>query len=198
MKKKLEKAEKAKVLAEEARDEAVKAKAAAEQHGYDVGVAETEDSLRAEVLTMCRTYCALVWDEALNQARVEASSVLRKAESIYYPPTIRLQNSSDFTADPPKAPPAIGAIIKGTEQAEDTLKAGEVNREAIQGFELPPPAPRDTSEEKETSQSMELVLATLTILPKEDPKEKAEVSTTAASTQLPKDPKDKLVIKMKR
>ena len=147
---------------------------------------------------MCRTYCALVWDEALNQARVEASSVLRKAESIYYPPAIRLQNSSDFTADPPKAPPAIGAIIKGTEQAEDTLKAGEVNREAIQGFELPPPAPRDTSEEKETSQSMELVLATLTIPPKEDPKEKAEVSTTAASTQLPKDPKDKLVIKMKR
>ena len=85
MKKKLEKAEKAKVLAEEARDEAVKAKDAAEQHGYDVGVAETEDSLRAEVLTMCRTYCALVWDEALNQARVEASSVLRKVESIYYP-----------------------------------------------------------------------------------------------------------------
>ena len=104
----------------------------------------------------------------------------------------------DSTADPPKALPAIGAITKGTEQAEDTLKAGEVNREAIQGFELPPLAPRDTSEEKETSQSMELVLAILTIPPKEDPKEKAEVSTTAASTQLPKDPKDKLVIKMKR
>ena len=45
---------------------------------------------------------------------------------------------------------------------------------------------------------MELVLATLTIPPKEDPKEKAEVSTTAARTQLPKDPKDKLVIKMKK
>ena len=44
---------------------------------------------------------------------------------------------------------------------------------------------------------MELVLATLTIPPKEDPKEKDEVSTTAASTQLPKDLKDKLVIKMK-
>ena len=159
---------------------------------YEFGVAETE------VPAVCKTYCALVWDEALNQARVEASSVLRKAESIYYPPAIRLQNSSDSTADPPKAPPAIGAITKGTEQAEDTLKAGEVNREAIQGFELPPLAPRDTSEEKETSQSMELVLVTLTIPPKEDPKEKAEVSTTAASTQLPKDPKDKLVIKMKR
>ena len=42
---------------------------------------ETEDSLRAEVPTVCRTYCDLVWDVALNQARVEAFSVLRKAES---------------------------------------------------------------------------------------------------------------------
>ena len=85
LKKKLEEAEKAKVQAEEARDKAVKAKDATEQHGYDVGVAETEDNLRAKVLALCRTYYALVWDEALNQARVEASSVLRKAESIYYP-----------------------------------------------------------------------------------------------------------------
>ena len=60
LKKKLEEAEKAKVQAEEARDEAVKAKDVAEQHGYDVGVDETEDTLRADVLAMCRTYCALV------------------------------------------------------------------------------------------------------------------------------------------
>ena len=45
---------------------------------------------------------------------------------------------------------------------------------------------------------MELVLVTLTIPLKEDPKEKAEVSTTVANTQLPKYPKDKLVIKMKK
>ena len=86
LKKKLEEAEKAKVLVEEAQDEALKAKDVAEQHGYDVGVAKTEDSLRAEVPAVFRTYCALVWDEALNQAGVEASSVQRKAESIYYPP----------------------------------------------------------------------------------------------------------------
>ena len=45
---------------------------------------------------------------------------------------------------------------------------------------------------------MELVLVTFTIPLKEDPKEKAEVSTTTANTQLPKNPKDKLVIKMKK
>ena len=90
LKKKLEEAKKDKALVEETRDEAMKAKDVVEQHGYDVGVAETEDSLRAEVPAVCRTYCALIWDEALNQAGVEASSVLRKAKSIYYPPAIRL------------------------------------------------------------------------------------------------------------
>ena len=89
LKKKLEKVEKAKALAEETRDKAVKAKDATEQYGYDVGVAKIEDSLRAEVPAMCRTYYALVWDEVLNQAEVEASSMLRKAESIYYLPAIR-------------------------------------------------------------------------------------------------------------
>ena len=86
LKKKLEEAEKAKALAEKAKDEAEKARDEAEQHRYKVGVAETEDALRAEVPVVCRTYCALTWDEALNQAGVKASSMLRKAESVYYPP----------------------------------------------------------------------------------------------------------------
>ena len=147
---------------------------------------------------MCRTYCALVWDEALNQARVEPSSVLRKVESIYYPPTIRPQSPLGFAADPLKTPPAVGTTSKEVEQAKDTSKVGEVNIEAVQGSDVPLSAPRDTSKEKETFQSMELVLVTFTIPLKEDPKEKAEVSTTTANTQLPKNPKDKLVIKMKK
>ena len=83
LKKKLEKVKKAKVLAKKAKEEVEKAKEEAEQHGYDVGVVETKDTLRAEVPSVCRTYYALVWDEALNQAGVEASSVLRKVESFY-------------------------------------------------------------------------------------------------------------------
>ena len=38
--------------------EAENARDKAEQHGYDVGVAETEDTLKAKVPTVCRTYCA--------------------------------------------------------------------------------------------------------------------------------------------
>ena len=43
-------AEEDKAKVEKERDEA-------EQHGYDVGVAETEDTLQAEVPAVCRAYC---------------------------------------------------------------------------------------------------------------------------------------------
>ena len=71
--------EKAKIEVEKTRDEA-------KQKGYDLGVVETEETLRAEVPVVCRNYCAQTWDEALNRARVEASSELRKAKNLYYPP----------------------------------------------------------------------------------------------------------------
>ena len=47
-------AEKARMQAEEDKVKAEKERDEAEQHGYDVGVAETEDALRAEVLAVCR------------------------------------------------------------------------------------------------------------------------------------------------
>ena len=58
------------------------------QEGYDIGVAETEETLKAEVSGVCRNYCSQVWKEALNQAGVEASSTFRKTENIYYPSAI--------------------------------------------------------------------------------------------------------------
>ena len=48
LKKKFEEVEKAKAQADKAKEEAEKARDEAEQHGYDVGVAKTEDTLRAE------------------------------------------------------------------------------------------------------------------------------------------------------
>jgi len=65
LKKKLEEAqrlkdqaEKAKAVVEKARVEAKKAREEAEQHGYNIGVVETEDTLRAEVPVGCRAYYA--------------------------------------------------------------------------------------------------------------------------------------------
>ncbi|KAK9983203.1 hypothetical protein SO802_032728 [Lithocarpus litseifolius] len=80
-------------------EEAEKAKEQAEQDGHEVGVAETEEALRVEVSEVCRLYCLQVWNEALDQAGVEASSALRRAENAYYPPAIRASGSSGSKAD---------------------------------------------------------------------------------------------------
>ena len=50
-------AEKAKMQAEEDKAKAEKERDEAEQHGYNDGIAETEDALRAEVPAVCRAYC---------------------------------------------------------------------------------------------------------------------------------------------
>ena len=38
-------------------EETEKARDKVEQDGYDIGVAETEEALRAEFLGVCRNYC---------------------------------------------------------------------------------------------------------------------------------------------
>jgi len=48
-------------------------------------VTETEEALRDKVSGVYKNYYLQVWNEALNQAEVEASSILRRAESVYYP-----------------------------------------------------------------------------------------------------------------
>ena len=147
---------------------------------------------------------------SLNQAGVEASSVLRKAKSVYYLPAICLASSLDSKADPapsevgegqgspPKAPSAANTSSKGGEQAEDTTRDGDVNKGIIQGTDLAPTVLGDLLKEKETSQSMELVLATFATPPKVNPKDKAQVPSTAVNTQPSKDEKEKLIIKMKK
>ena len=92
-------AEKARLQAEEDKLKAEKERDEVEQHGYDVGVAETEDALRAEGPAVCRAYCAQTWEEALNQARIDVSSELRKPENIVYPLALQTPNQKD-TAHP--------------------------------------------------------------------------------------------------
>ena len=88
-------AEKARMQAEEDKAKAEKEKDEAEQHGYDVNVVETEDTLRAEVPAVCRAYCTQTWEEALNQAGVEASSELKKPESIVFPLALRIHGQKE-------------------------------------------------------------------------------------------------------
>ena len=89
-------AEKAKLQAEEDKVKAEKERDEAEQYGYDVSVAETEDALRAEVPVVCHAYCAQTQEEALNQAGVEASSKLRKPESIIFPSALQVPKQTEI------------------------------------------------------------------------------------------------------
>ena len=114
-----EQAEKSREEAEKAKTEAEQAMNEAEQRGYEVGIAKTEEALRAKVPVVCRIYCAKTWDEALNRAEVKASSELRRLENVFYPETIR-----------PLAPP--------THQVEATPSTVNPNEEVLPPS-LPPP-----------------------------------------------------------
>ena len=70
-------------------------------------MAEIEDALRAEVPAVCRAYFAQTWEEILNQARIDASSKLRRPENIFFPPALRVPNQKE--AAPPVTQPAEDA-----------------------------------------------------------------------------------------
>ena len=103
LKKKLAKAEGVKNVAEWAKDEALRAKEEAVfakveaesskekagEEAYNLGITETQATLKAQVPGVCKLYYSQVWNEAFKQARVEASSDLWKVENVYYPPAIR-------------------------------------------------------------------------------------------------------------
>ena len=73
LKAKLQKAEKALKVAQEAAK-------AAETSVYERGVLETEARLTAEMIVVCREYCAETYNQALNRAGIPADSDLRRVD----------------------------------------------------------------------------------------------------------------------
>ena len=117
-------------------------------------VAETEEALRAKVSGVCRAYYLQVWNEALNLAGVEASSALRKAENVYYPPAIQAPGSTASQDDatpnvissveevPTKDPPPPNSPQKRAEQTCAPNKKKEVPKEVALKMTKPSNAPR--------------------------------------------------------
>ena len=64
-----------------------------------MGIVETEEPPRAKVMGVCRNYYLQVWNKALNKAKVEASSALRRVKSVYYPPVICTPGSASSKID---------------------------------------------------------------------------------------------------
>ena len=191
-------------------EEAEKARDRAEQDGYDMGVAETEEAFRAEVSGVCRNYCLQVWNEAFNQARVEAFSVLRRTESVYYPPAIRAPGSASSKVNtsfkvaelgkgsPTKVPPSSDSPSEEAHQHGVTEKQADANKGVAPDATKPPAVPQDPIKEKEVPSKMEIVLATLLVPTKGDLKSKDSGSSEAALFQSTKAlPKEKIVIKKK-
>ena len=174
-------AEEDKLKAEKERDEA-------EQHGYDVGVAETEDTLRAEVPAVCRAYYAQTWEEALNQAGVEASSGLRRLESIIFPLALQIPKQAESTLLAPQitneAPPQHPLSAAQPEQgsAQETLKGSSSGKVT----EAPQP--------EAASQDFEKQLALVTLPAEGSLQEKEKKSPSEATDQASK---PKLQIKLK-
>ena len=98
------------------RTEAETSKDKAEEEAYDSGVADTQAVLKAQIPGVCRLYCSQVWNEALKQARVEASSDLWKAEKVYYPLAIRETNPETMRA--PEETEAALTVSTTNEPAE--------------------------------------------------------------------------------
>ena len=112
-------------------EEIEKAKDQVEQDGYNMGGVETEEAFRSEVTGVCRVYFLQVWNEALNQAKVEASSTLKRAKNVYYllaiqpsGPSSSQDNTTPIVAnptkkalskDPPPPPPLPSEPQKGGE-----------------------------------------------------------------------------------
>ena len=166
----------------------------AEKKGYDLGVDETEETLRAEVLMVCCIYYAQTWNEALNRAGVKASSELRKAENVFYPPAI-------CTSDPPST------------QFEVTPTTTDPNQEVSPQNPFPPsqqePA-KETSASQEASldkaaavseaevasQGFQQDLASTVMLAEVSSKDKKGITTSEADK--PANQTSKLQIKLKK
>ncbi|KAL0008504.1 hypothetical protein SO802_010006 [Lithocarpus litseifolius] len=196
LKKGLEEAELARAKSEKARDQA-------EQEGYDIGVVETKEALRAEVSGVCKTYCAQVWNGALNQAGVETSSILRKAKGAYCPPAIQecspsglrsvntpevVEVGKDSTAIAPTSSDKVSEVIEEEKNDQAMVLAAP---------ELPITA-HDPQVKREFQQSMEIVLASLPLPSKADPIGKGpKISETAPTEPHQAPSKEKIVIKKK-
>ena len=170
-----------KLKAEKERDEA-------EQHGYDVGVAETEDSFRAEVPAICRAYCAQTWEEALNQAGVEASSGLRKPESIIFPSVLQIPKQTETAPLAPQPTAEASSQPLPSAAQLDQGKEKEIQKGPLSGEVTETPKPGTTF------QDFEKQLALVTLPAQESLKDKEKETNPEAADQ---SPKHKLQIELK-
>ena len=117
-----------------------------------MGVAETEEALRAEVSGVCRNYCLQVWNKALNLAEVKESRECLLSPAIRAPDSSISQddatpkNPSSIDEIPTKDLPPSSSPPKRAKQAGAAEKEKENPKEVTPETTKPPTAPKDSSE----------------------------------------------------
>ena len=204
----------AKQEAEFARNEAEAARGKAKEEGYETGMAETQAFLKAQIPGVCRLYCSQIWEKALKRARVDASSDLWKAESIFYPLAIRktasasseaMSNQHEVGVTQSEAAQIIvpsGELIEGGEHYDATEAPGGMNLEMPKEGAKPTVSTQIPDAEEPAILIQPLQAIPLTEIPKSietdpaQPSQEGDISQgPEASPALPSEDVDKMTLK---
>ena len=127
---------------------------------------------------VCRIYCAQTWDEALNQAGVEASYELKRPKNEFYPETIL--NSAPPSSQAGNTP----STINHNKEVLPPRLPPPGQSEPAKDNNAPPKASLDktavASEAKVASQSFQQDLTSIVLPAGEATKDKEGVTTSEA------------------
>ena len=140
------------------------------------------------ISAVCRAYCTQTWEEALNQAGVEASSGLRKLESIIFPLALQIPKQTETALLVPPPPAEASSQPLPTDAQPDQGKEKETQKGPLSGEVTEAPHPGTAS------QDFEKQLTLVTLPAQEPPKDKEKETNPEAADQAPK---HKLQIKLK-
>nr|POF24283.1 f-box protein pp2-b10 [Quercus suber] len=107
------------------------------------------------------------------------ASVGKSGEGEDYKQTVCLCMPAVEPSQQDQALPSSNSPSKEAGQTKIAEREKDTSKGVVLDATKPPATPKDSSMGKETSQSLEIVLATLSMLAKEDPKGKGLASTTA-------------------
>jgi len=138
-------------------------------------VEETEARLIEELSEVCRDYCNITWDKALNAASVPVDFAWRLPENVFYPPEIREVpiDASEASEQPAAIPDAIpvAEITKGSNQV--TVQSEDAEGEKGKG-KKPSSKSKDTSKETITEAEGHGVDPKAKDVPPPQPEQKAD------------------------
>ena len=157
-------------------------------------MAETEDTLRVQVLAICHTYCAQTWEEALNQAGVKASSELRRPKNVYFHSAIRTSTLLSTQGD--VASTIAGLVQEAQPQDPLPLNQLEQPKESEVSKDTSSNKAVEVPQDGAASQGFEQALASTTMPTEGASKDKK--GTIPTKVEKPTNKTSKLQIKLKQ